>query len=158
MIVFVEGVDGSGKSTLIENLSNMFSSLRVSKQDDEHFTWNKVVLLGKSLGNNAVILVDRSPLTEYVYRTENGKPCKYKYSQILKWLKEGKVIYCNNDNAYNNAMSRGEDNLTDKNRHDKVKHIYDTYISTLRLECVPTMYYNWQENCLDDVIKFIEEV
>ena len=158
MIVFVEGVDGSGKSTLIENLSNMFSSIRVSRQEDEHFTWNKVVSLGKSLGDSAVILVDRSPLTEYVYRTEDGKACKYRYSQILKWFRDGKVIYCNNNNAYDNAMSRGEDNLTDKDRHDDVKHIYDTYVSALKLENVPVMYYNWQENCLEDVINFIEEV
>lgn len=158
MIVFVEGVDGSGKSTLIENLSNLYSNIRISRREDGPLMWNKVISLGKSLGKDAVILVDRSPLTEYVYRTEDDKMCKYQYSQVLKWLKSGKVIYCNNDYAYSNAISRGEDNLTDENRHSKVKHIYDTYVSTLRLEHVPIMYYNWQENCLDDVIKFIEEV
>lgn len=158
MIIFVEGVDGSGKSTLIEQLSDLYSNVRISKADDKVVVWNKTILFGKSLNADSVILIDRSPLTEYVYRTEDGKPCKYKYSQILKWLKSGKVIYCNNESAYDNAMSRGEDNLTDKRRHAKVKHIYDTYISNLRLEEVPILYYNWQENCLDDVIKFIEEV
>lgn len=155
MIIFVEGVDGSGKTTLIQQLSDRYTNVSVSRMEEDSSLWSKLINFAKSF-QNKFILVDRSPLTEYVYRAEDRKESKFPYSAVVKWLKQGKIIYCNNNDSFENAMKRGEDNITIKSRHDKIRQFYDTFIPTLESEGVKVMYYNWQENCLDDVIKFIE--
>lgn len=155
MTIFVEGPDGSGKTTLIKQLSNRYSNVSISRMEEDSLLWSKLINFAKSLPNK-FILVDRSPLTEYVYRAEDRNESKFPYSSVVKWLRQGKIIYCNNNDSFENAIRRGEDNITVKSRHDKIRQFYDTFIPTLESEGIPVMYYNWQENCLDDVIKFVE--
>lgn len=157
MIIFVEGADGAGKTTLIQQLSDRYTNVSVSRMEEDSSLWLRLINFAKSFPNKYV-LVDRSPLTEYVYRAEDKKESKFQYSTVVKWLKQSKIIYCSTDDSFENAMRRGEDNIIIKSRHDKIRQLYDTFIPTLELEGVKVMYYNWQKDCLDDVIKFIEEV
>lgn len=156
MIVFVEGPDGSGKSTLIEQLKERYITARVSKAAESKFVWDKLKVLGRQLGEDTVLMMDRSPLTEYVYRSEDNSDAKFTYSFVLGWLRGGKLIYCKSNTSHEDAMNRGEDNITSKTKHDRIEQLYDTFISTLSKEGVRIMYYNWRENSPEDVINFIE--
>lgn len=157
MIIFVEGPDGSGKSTLINQLSDRYITARVSKMAENNLVWNKLTVLGQQLGGDQFLVMDRSPLTEYIYRSEDRTKSKFIFYEVMKWLRRGKFIYCNNDHAYVNAISRGEDNITSKTRHDKLKQFYDAFVPTLIADGIKVMYYDWQKDSIDDVIRFIEE-
>ncbi len=152
MLVFIEGPDGSGKSTLIKQLSEKYIVSRVPRAAEESTVWN----FFKRCPKDITILFDRSPITEVVYRTVDKNPAKFSYLSLLGWLRRNKVIFCNNIKAFENAITRGEDNITDKKQHSEIAHTYQTIVNMLRSEGYQIMDYDWQEQTLDDVIKFIE--
>lgn len=154
MIIFIEGPDGSGKTTLIKQLSDLYPSLRVPKAAETIDIWKAIL----NLGRKATILTDRSPLTELIYRMWDNDTSKFGYSNVLKWLSCGKLVYCNTKTMFQDSINRGEKLVTTKDDAERLERLYDTFVAGLKAEGVKILYYNWQENCLDDVIKFIEEV
>lgn len=157
MIIFVEGCDGSGKSTLINQLSEHFIVVRIPRVAEDRYAWDKLCLMCKNLSDRH-ILVDRSPLTEYIYRSEERTESKFQFASVMNWLRRGKFVYCRSYTAHEDAMKRGEDNITTKSRHDKIQQFYDTFVPSLIAEGIKVMYYDWHEQSPNDVIKFIEEV
>lgn len=156
MIVFVEGSDGSGKSTLIRQLSNRYSNIRIARDVESGKMWKRLLKFSKHIGRNKVLLVDRSPLTELVYRTEDGRESKFNRSLVYKCLKSGKTIYCKTLTAYEDAMRRGEDNLCVKERHRNVQKIYDYNVMNLSINGAKILRYDWRKDSLETVINFIE--
>ena len=154
MIIFVEGCDGSGKSTLIKQLSERYPVMRIPRAAENFNLWNRVI----SMGKDDFVLMDRSPLTELIYRTWENEHSKFGYFNVLRWLSKGKVIFCKTETAFEDAQNRGEDLVTDKINAKRLSSLYDSMVSMLKTDHVRVLDYNWQENCLDDVIKFIEEV
>lgn len=152
MIIYVDGSDGSGKTTLIQQLSDRYTSIKLSKGDESLPLWKRVILAASQTN----ILTDRTPLTEYVYRTYESKVSKFSYPQVLKLLSSGKFIYCKTDTAHEDAMRRGEDNIVTREAADKIQTLYDVFVSSLQAEGIPVLKYNWKTDKLEDVIKFIE--
>ena len=151
MMIFVEGVDGSGKTTLIEQLSNQYISLRVPRVADFEF-WQSLICRSKGLN----ILVDRSPMSEYVYRQFDGEVCKFSYDQLRHLLKQSKTIICESDTAFKDSMNRGEDNITDVVSSNRLKYLYSVIGQSLVADGVDIIKYNWRFDSPDDVINFIE--
>lgn len=154
MIIFVEGCDGSGKSTLIKQLSERYPVMRIPRYAETASLWKRVLTLGR----NETILMDRSPLTELIYRTWENNESKFGYFNVLQWIGKGKLIYCRTNTSFDDAINRGEDLVTRREDAAKLQNLYDTFIQAMKTDGVKILHYNWQENCLDDVIKFIEEV
>lgn len=157
MLIFVEGPDGSGKSTLVKQLldcgavSYQTSVDRLSNIVQE-YKWYSL--------SNLNIVFDRSFITEIVYRIEDGKTTNsfdlFKLMSILRG--KCKIIYCNNNFAFQDAMERGEDNITYEYRHKRLSSIYDDlYYIFENYSNVPIMYYDWRNNNLQDVINFIKK-
>lgn len=152
MIIFVEGPDGSGKSTLIHQLSERYMTARIPKAAENAKLWSKMCNACRS--DN--VLFDRSPLTECVYRTFDGSDRKFNITDVIAWLKRGKIVYCSTDTSYEDSVNRGEDNITRKEDAEKIRMLYNALISAMRAEGIEVMNYNWKVNTPDDVIKFIE--
>lgn len=154
MIVLIEGVDGSGKTTLCNQL-RFEGYIPINIPQDEAQYVEYVIHANDSL----VYISDRSFLSDLVYRLEDGKERTgmdlYSMSEIFN--RNVKVIFCHSPTAYLDSMKRGEDNITSKPRSDAINHLYNIVYRMLKtFTNVPVMDYNWKSDKLSDVIKFIE--
>ena len=157
MLIIVEGPDGSGKTTLCNNLAvNGYTIERHQRYDNFSESYVLQMMLSKE-----VYVVDRMILTQWAYRILDKQPlddCDFKWNSLVMILNKRytKVIYCCNKNAYKYSIQRGEDNITSKYKADKLKRIYDFIISTLNLFKVVSIFrYDFEKQNLQDVIKFI---
>ena len=157
MIVIVEGVDGSGKSTLVQELYNRGYPVQ-KVQLGQKVNWK---VLSKTCNDcNLTIIEDRSPITDIVYRLyDKGEPdCKEGIEDVAAMFENYgvRLIYCNNNTSYKDGRKRGETNITTSAAHNCIKHIYDVIIGALeRSYSSQIMHYDWHNDDVKDVIKFI---
>ena len=155
MIVLVEGVDGSGKTTLCSELRQygyVFTEiLQSDKQYGEYI---------KCARSDTVHICDRSFLSDLAYRLADGKSRRGMdlHSMMNILFENGvKVIFCHTDSAYEDAMKRGEDDITSECVHNEINHIYNLIFRMLKIFTKTEVDdYNWKTDKLSDVIKFIE--
>lgn len=152
MLIFVEGPDGSGKSTLVKALSDKYATAKVPRNAESIQLWNAI----KRVSDGGDVVFDRSPITDLMYRILDGEACTCGIDNILYWLHGSKIIFCNSDTAFKDAMERGETNITDESRHNILSSIYETFMQILKLSKYDVMYYDWRYNSLTDVIEFIQ--
>lgn len=160
MLVILEGVDGSGKSTLASMLEDLgFSTVRVPRKADwNYFDWLQI----KELSIKKNIVLDRSWISDVVYTVNNPgehKPWPINLSEI-GWLTSRSVlIHCDSDRALSNAVTRGEDEVNTKDKHDRIRNLYDTVMCMIGAygECCIIKYDYLDDGAYDNVRKFIEE-
>lgn len=156
MIVILEGADGSGKTTLAKTLVNWgYNKLNVPAKEDVD-AYSKYLVYGH---DSQIFIADRSFISDLVYRSVDNKEVGtldfYQIALIL--TTKIKIIYCKTDTSFNDAITRGEDNITDYYTHKKISDAYDTVISIIyKFARVNVMTYDWSKNKLSDVINFIE--
>lgn len=155
MIVFVEGVDGSGKSKLTEQLKEKgYKTHTVNSSSEEVKEWMELI------EETDTLVMDRgSFISDLVYRIVDGKPRRgmdlFCISAILKT--PVKIIYCKTDTAFDDAIRRGEDNIVDRNVHDELCNTYDKVMRMFSLFTdVSIITYNWKTDSVSNVINFIE--
>ena len=153
MIVYVEGVDGSGKTTLIKKLAKQLISLGYNVEvNAERFIptrpnngWRieegeMYSTLYWMLESDEIFFLDRGPISDIVYRVfDNYKPVTT-YHKIRKWIKLHNnimVIYCRTDKAKENMIKRGDDNPVSLARHNEISKVYD-----LVMENIPHYVYD----------------
>lgn len=154
MIVLIEGADGSGKSTLCNQL-RLEGYVPINIEQDA--TQRGQYWLAAY--DTHIYVSDRSYITDMVYRIFDGKPRNGMSLQDMLFSLERytKIILCESGTEYDDSMARGEDNITKKADSDKIKQIYNIITSMFKTFAdVPVMKYNWRTDDLDDVIKFIE--
>ena len=159
MLIILEGVDGSGKTTLANSLKKHgFEVLRRTKSD-KNFTFAEIRQYQVS---STKYVIDRALLTPWAYRLLNNDTLNsddFAFSELITLLYFSPVIYCNCANSYNYAIARGEENIRTKNKHNKLRSIYKFIINTIRLYNITTVFeYNFETHAVEDVIKFIKEV
>ena len=124
MIVIVEGVDGSGKSTLCKQLSDRKYDQAVINGGNTEFERYKNL---KSSYKNDVVILDRSFITDLVYRSIDKKSRRgmdlYEICNICK--SDVKIIYCNSGSEFEDSMTRGENIVTTSELSNKIKNCYD---------------------------------
>ena len=154
MLVILEGVDGSGKTTLCNQLKEkgipiVTSVDRLSKFP--YYEWLKLVY------KNTVSVVDRSFITELVYRTIDGKNAgTMKLEDMCKILPLCKIVLCETDSAFEDSMLRGEDNITNEKTSKQIQRTYQIITTMLsKFTSVKTFTYDWKHQTVDDVINFI---
>lgn len=131
-IICAEGIDGSGKTTLVQRLENF-----------------------------GIYANDRSFITDVAYRIEDGnKPwCNVTLLEMSFVLNHCIVIYCKNDSSFENSIKRGETNVVTKERSDRLSKIYDGVMRFIELFTEATVItYDWQRDNIDDLVKKIKEV
>ena len=157
MMVIVEGPDGSGKSTLCNELSKHGYTILRRVITDKNFTVLEVLNLALS---NDKFVIDRALLTPWAYRLLDKKPLNdddFTFSQIQFLLKYCTVIYCNTDKCFEYSMTRGEDNITSESKATELRKNYDFIINTLKLFNLCKVFeYDFTINTVEDVLKFLQ--
>lgn len=151
MLIFVEGPDGSGKSTLIKQLSEKYITARVPKTAETAHVWNEF----QTIDGDINIVFDRSPLTEIIYRSVYGPKSSFSLEDCLEWLKGNKIVFCDTDSAYDDAQRRGEDNVTSKVHHETLRLRYQCLADILKQSGFNVYHYDWHLQDLYEVIDFI---
>ena len=144
MIVYIEGVDGSGKSTFSKALAEHLQKEGfdvVPKANKLMVThpWrpdriDKASLrrqLKKCLNSPQVFIVDRGELSDIIYRTFDLD--KYSALMTLKefyniWLyNQNKylIVHCDSDLSEQLMLARGEDNEISIVEHQKLRYLFN---------------------------------
>lgn len=159
MIVFIEGVDGSGKTTLYNMLKECdYKTFTLNSHSTEIYDWLKLSVTSEMY--NQVVITDRACfITDLVYRLVDKQPRRgMSFQEMSEVLSNNvKIIYCKTNTSYDDAMQRGEDNITNKVKHRQISKMYDMIMDIFSIfGDIPILTYNWKKDKLSDVIKFIE--
>ena len=160
MLILVEGADGSGKTTLVTQLKQrgykVISSVdrSLSSQD---MRWKFAALHSCETAMKHCIM-DRSFISELVYRTFDGEKPVISLSAMCNTLKFCKIILCETDTQYEDSIRRGEDNIISREQADKIQELYNFYVNMFeKFDGVPVYRYNWKKNTVADVSSFIKK-
>lgn len=152
MIFIVEGADGSGKSTLIQILSDYGMTFKISRAvKNQYRLWSD--LMRVSLERNVNFIADRCPLTDYVYRMSEGKRSEYTIDELIKMFKTAQLIYCETDTQFQDSILRGEDFVTDFNMAKTISDTYKYVLKILEQEGVIVHRYNWKTDDVNELLK-----
>ena len=148
MLIIVEGGDGSGKSTLVQKLKTFnFKIEKPAALNNRHqFEYYERLAL-QSIYNEENVILDRSFISELVYRVYDKKKPNLKLSEMFALLKYCKIILYETGTQFQDALKRGEDNITNEEDSIQIKMLYRHYISLMeQFENVPVLRYNWQKD------------
>ena len=109
MLIIVEGGDGSGKSTLVQKLKTFnFKIEKPAALNNRHqFEYYERLAL-QSIYNEENVILDRSFISELVYRVYDKKKPKLKLSEMFALLKYCKIILCETGTQFQDSLKRGE--------------------------------------------------
>lgn len=154
MLILIEGVDGSGKTTLCKQLKEKGLKIKTSPRRDDlycYYDWLKLA------ASNELFVVDRSFVTELVYRIVDGKEKgTMNLKDMCDVLPFCKIILCETNSAFEDSMIRGEDNITSKTISMKIQLVYQIITTMLsKFASTKTFTYDWKHQNVNDVLKFI---
>lgn len=151
MLIFVEGRDGSGKTTLCDTLYKRgFNTIRVARGLNKSFC--------ELAELNGTYICDRSFITELVYRIVDNTKCDMSLETMIKLLHRGKVkiIYCCTKDDFKNSMKRGEDNITTEEASNRLALLYNHILAALvRTENIKVFEYDWHKDDINKVVQFV---
>lgn len=159
MLVFIEGVDGTGKTTLCDQLTKHCSiiQLNVLRTDPKAiYKYDNLKDISSIL--NIPVILDRSFISDMVYRINDDElRGTVDLMNIASILENSKIIYCKTPKSYEISMQRGEDNITTKQMHNKIKETYEIIMRMLsKFANVKIMEYDFTKQNVNDVINFIQ--
>ena len=156
MIIMVEGNEGTGKTTLINEISKSFPSIIVKYPKEVKNVFPFLQQLAQ-LSHN--IILDRSMITDLAYRMWDHKPGQMTLEEIgkvLEW-KNLKIIYCENDRAFENSIERGEDFITTKELHAQIDSNFRKVFALIEaFSNAKVLHYDYDYNDVDEVIDFLK--
>lgn len=157
MIILIEGNEGVGKTTLINELLEKITitTLKSSKNFKGLYT------LYRDLAKSPQLFVlDRGFLTDIVYRIWDNKQGQLSLYQIGILCSESsniKIVMCHNFNGFENAVKRGENVVRCQKDYDRIDQIYEDAVRVIRNFTDIEVYdYNYEYQTVDDVIDFIK--
>lgn len=160
MLTIIEGPDGTGKSTLVKQLCEKgFIEIKPFPRElrGQYELYEK--LFSSEMYSHNKFIMDRSFISEWAYRIAvNDKEPNIRLIEIIKLLELNNVIvvYCNNKNAFENSIKRGETYIVDKSIHTKVFDTYNFIFNTLdKFTFSKIIRYDYER---DDLISLIKEI
>lgn len=157
MLILVEGADGSGKTTLVNQLSEYFPVMRINRSNDhiKEFYDNLTCM-------NEDIVLDRCFITDLVYRLalDDGietDGINMFYMDYI--LRDSIVIYCKTVTQFDDAKSRGEDNITDLKTAQKISRYYDAVMKFINTRTsTHVIKYDWHFDTPEDLVSTIKDI
>lgn len=146
MIIYLEGVDGSGKSTLKKELADRLFQLAELKEItvvpegetmiptrplapdrvDAKTLLQRLHDMANDL--NTVYICDRGPLSDIIYRAFDDYKCVIPLEVFWTfWLANQHFIvtvFCDSNTSYTSMMERGDNNQYAINNHYAIRHLY----------------------------------
>lgn len=157
MLVLVEGVDGTGKTTLVRKLFERgFCCKRVFRNDN-----CEAAKFYNYAHHDGLVILDRSFISDLVYRMVDFLPMEDQDLASIGNILSGKVliIHCVNPFHYDESMARGEDNITDRDVSDRIDNLYRTFMTMFakftKARIVP---YDYHTTSVDNIVNKIKEV
>lgn len=155
MLIFVEGPDGSGKTTLIEEFVKKVPCVTVKYPKEVKKTYELIRHLACS---NQTVIFDRSFISDLVYRMWDHKKGQMTLSEIgdvLNW--NVFIIFCKNKKSYENSIARGEDFITDEDTHKIIECNYSKVQTLIEsFTDAKTFNYDFNHMYVDDVIEYMK--
>ena len=157
MLILVEGADGSGKTTLVNQLNEYFPTLRINMGND-HIPdfYDNLTCMGED------IVLDRSFITDVVYRLalDDGKETDgIDIFYIEHILLDSVVVYCKTATQYDDAKARGEDNITDLKTAQKISRYYDAVMKFINTRTsTHVIKYDWHFDTVEELVSTIKDV
>lgn len=170
MIIYLEGVDGSGKSTLVKMLEDSLSQFgKVDTEGNKRIpthpnrqdrvTQAKLFKELKAMARDNVIhIVDRGPISDLIYRVFDTHKSVTTMDKVQEFLQEFNnrvlLIYCRNDMAKRNMLERGDENPVAIEQHDKLSKSFDIVMNLLfsNLRCNYNVYDYTNTNSINEVL------
>lgn len=157
MLILVEGADGSGKTTLVNQLSADFPTLRINRSCDhvKEFYDNLTCMKEN-------IVLDRSFITDVVYRLALDdciEPDGMSMFCMDCILRDSIVIYCKTVTQFDDAKARGEDNITDLKTAQKISRYYDAAMKFINTRTsTHVIKYDWHLDRPEDLVSTIKDI
>lgn len=159
MLVIFEGADGSGKTTLINQLLKAgVLDCKVTIPRGANYQKDMYSIMKKS---PAICGADRSCISDIVYRTvDKQERDEVNLSSMIDILDshDVKVIFCNTPKSFAYAQARGETFITDPKVHKRICQIYEDFMYMLN-EYTNTRIctYDFTKDKWEDISEFIKE-
>lgn len=156
MIIYLEGPDGSGKTTLIDSIGDVLEGANVYydvhgkklvstyPQDPNRLTERQLfAALRKMAKSNYVYIVDRCVISDIVYRVfDNYKPVTILH-KVIEFLKKYNsrifLVYCRTEKAEKYMLERGDNNPIAVTKHKEISRVFDLVMS----EIAANIKYNY---------------
>lgn len=165
MIVWVEGVDGSGKSELVKKLRETYgyglapipthrphpTDAQAEAERQKWCEW-----FSKYHDNYKPLIAERGHISEIIYRINDGDKTYLNADMLAEHMQGTKIILCKTETAFEDAMKRGEDSINTLGIHSKIQNDYDVIVAMLcKFFGCDCMNYDWRKQDISEVIKFI---
>ena len=158
MLIIIEGNEGTGKTTLINQLAEKTPFIMVKYPKEIKNTYQMLDNFAKS---DDLYILDRSFISDIVYRRLDHKKGQMNLFQVGRLCGDNerriKIVFCRHHNAFNNAIARGENNIRVESVH---KILDDEFFSIEELiknfTDIEVFDYNYEYQNVDDVINFIK--
>lgn len=169
MIIYLEGVDGSGKTRLANYLYENINKVRFKIEPHGELNINtkpgeyrlpKRVLLDElnymAYDDDTIYIVDRGPLSDIIYRAFDKIEPVISLTEMLDWCKSLRfsgrleIIHCSADKSKEDMLARGDDNPVALSFHDEINYLYDQLMPLFT-----NLTYNWKK---DNTQKLLERV
>lgn len=147
MIVYLEGPDGSGKSTLNKVLTDTLLEITNVISDAESLISTHPARPGrvskkelfsrlKTMANSKdVYILDRGPISDIVYRVFDDYKSVASVLDVMNFIQTYNnrvlIIHCDSDKAEENMLKRGEDNPVALEKHKELRKVYKLFMDML---------------------------
>lgn len=165
-MIIVEGIDGSGKSTLCNMLlaagivDQVLPSPRIPAKGDSQRMKYETDRYLRLYGDNNRVVVDRYLFSEMAYgKVLRGKSVfsqgEYLHKLVQLMIKGSVVIFCMPDKL----NFKADENPKVIEREEELRTMYNNLIQEQALTSPRTYVYKWDEDgAFDRLTKFITEV
>lgn len=155
MIIYLEGADGSGKSTLVELLKDsLHKYAKVDAEANKRIPthpkkpgrltetqmYNQLKQMAK---DNVIHIIDRGPISDIVYRVFDDYPALTTIDKLENFLADNNnrilTIYCSSPIAQVKMMERGDDNPIAIEHHSEISKVFNIVMDSI----YNTLPYNY---------------
>ncbi len=168
-LIIVDGPDGAGKSTLINQIKSRFIVLSAPKSHAKKARNEYLIdydMMRHEAKDSHTFIRDRSFLIgEYIYPSILNRDPKFSQPELWNMLQivDPIILYCRLDNKmdmFNNISRELKEHKPTEftqsvlNQYEKIVDAYDDFMVNAKLAGIKVLKYDWKHHNVDD-LKFL---